>query len=334
MSFSVSSTASLISEIPPTANEINSPDLNFSINNRINRTIPESDEEETVVTIKSNDYGGCSNGEDCCSRKTTITTVVDIEDMSRKASPNGGGCIDTADDEPIQSTSGLCSTNFNCNGASRKTCQTLLNQYNYERNDELEPLEFPEEVDDHQTMRHTVLLILLLCAMFVGLALSIWTLVMEGMSGIYIELVFLDGFLNFGQSLIVLGCFITNTVDLFLPFAKYWRKIWYGANTLNLPDWSNVSAETKQICEQFKTYHLEVCRKTIANDKRWRIKIYKKVFYGSAFVDWLLLVGLAKDRIEAAQYAGHLIDGRVLRHINNVYHFHDKNLLYTFCSRL
>jgi hypothetical protein len=67
---------------------------------------------------------------------------------------------------------------------------------------------------------------------------------------------------------------------------------------------------------------------------RWRIKVYKKVFYGDDFINWLIEVGLARDRTEATQYARHLIDGRVLRHINNVYHFYDKNLLYTFCGRL
>lgn len=97
-------------------------------------------------------------------------------------------------------------------------------------------MEFPENTDEYQTMRHTVLLIMLLCSMFVGLALSIWTLVMELMSGIYVELSFLDAFLNFGQSLIVLACFITDTGELLQPFAKYWRKIWYGANILLLPD--------------------------------------------------------------------------------------------------
>lgn len=157
---------------------------------------------------------------------------------------------------------------------------------------------------------------------------------MEGMSGVYVELSFLDAFLNFGQSLIVLACFITDTGALAPVVIKYFRKIWYGANILILPDWNTLSSETKQICDQFTTYHLDRCRQAIAKDKRWRIKVYKKVFYGTVFVDWLIEVGLAKDRTEAAQYGRHLVDGRVLRHINNVYNFHDKNLLYTFCSRL
>lgn len=67
---------------------------------------------------------------------------------------------------------------------------------------------------------------------------------------------------------------------------------------------------------------------------RWRIRVYRKVFYGSEFVSWLIEVGLSKDRMEAVHYARHLVDGRVLRHINNVYHFEDKQLLYNFCSRI
>jgi len=62
--------------------------------------------------------------------------------------------------------------------------------------------------------------------MFVGLAVSIWTLVMEGMSGIYLELSFLDAFLNFGQGLIVLAVFISDTGELLMPLIKFWRKIW------------------------------------------------------------------------------------------------------------
>lgn len=62
--------------------------------------------------------------------------------------------------------------------------------------------------------------------------------------------------------------------------------------------------------------------------------MYKKVFYGSTFVDWLIEVGLARDRLDAVKYGRRLVDGRILRHINNVHHFNDKKLLYTFCSRL
>ncbi|XP_011879389.1 PREDICTED: integral membrane protein GPR155 [Vollenhovia emeryi] len=61
--------------------------------------------------------------------------------------------------------------------------------------------------DDPQILRHLVLLILLLCSMFIGLSISIGTLIMEQLTGIYAELAFLDVALNFGQSLIAFAIF-------------------------------------------------------------------------------------------------------------------------------
>lgn len=101
-----------------------------------------------------------------------------------------------------------------------------------------------------------------------GLALSIWTLVMEQMSGIYIELSFLDATLNFGQSIIVFAIFGIDTKEILLPLLKYWRKLWYGANKLTLPTRDELSIETKHICDQFLTHHLEKCKADIAEDKR------------------------------------------------------------------
>lgn len=91
---------------------------------------------------------------------------------------------------------------------------------------------------------------------------------MEQISGIYIELSFLDATLNFGQSLIVFAIFGLNIKEISLPVLKFWRKMWYGANTLNLPAWQELSSETKHICDQFVTHHLHNCRTSIATDKR------------------------------------------------------------------
>ena len=90
---------------------------------------------------------------------------------------------------------------------------------------------------------------------------------MEGLSGIYVELSFLDGFLNFGQSLIVLACFISDTGELFIPINNFWRKIWFGATILKLVNFDDLNVETKHTCEQFQTHHLEKA-KLIAQDKR------------------------------------------------------------------
>ncbi|XP_058458341.1 integral membrane protein GPR155 [Malaya genurostris] len=293
---------------------------------RRRHSLTSSDDE----ILRANDKIGCdgTNSNGCCTSRNTVRSVVDIEDLIIQQSVNN------IESEESIADNGMCSSQFNCPSSSKQQCQSLIDRYREHASDGLEPLELDNDADEHQTLKHMVLLILLLCSMFVGLALSVWTLIMEGMSGIYVELTFLDAFLNFGQSIIVLAVFITDTGELLLPLMKFWRKIWYGANMLQLPIWSDISSETRLICDQFTTHHLDKCRKAIAKDKRWRIKTYKKVFYGNVFVDWLLELGLAKDRSDATHYARRLVDGRVLRHINNVYHFHDRNLLYTFCDRL
>lgn len=88
------------------------------------------------------------------------------------------------------------------------------------------------------------------------------------MTGIYIELAFLDATLNFGQSLIVFAIFGLDTKELLIPLLKVWSKLWYGANSLNLPPVDQLSFETKHVCDQFITHHLDNCKKAIAKDTR------------------------------------------------------------------
>ncbi len=68
------------------------------------------------------------------------------------------------------------------------------------------------------------------------------------------------------------------------------------------------------------------------NNYRRRLKTYRSVFVGSDLVNWLIMVGLARDRLEAERYGRHLVDGRVIKHIKNEYHFHDQPYFYTFLN--
>jgi Domain found in Dishevelled, Egl-10, and Pleckstrin (DEP) len=296
--------------------------VNFTINNVRRRRSLSSDESDHDNKA-TNCTGNAKNG-DCCSAAQNVTPsrVIDIEDLIAVA----GNSQDTGN--------GLCSTQFGCPTSSREACQSLVQRYQEDSHNTLEPIEYDDNADSYQVLQHTVLLILLLCSMFVSFALTMWILIMEGISGIYIELKFLEAFLNFGQSIIVLACFISDTGELFARFILFASKVWYGADALKTPAWDDLPDETKHVCDQFATYHLEGCRKAIAKDKRWRIKVYKKVFYGTQFVEYLMEVGLARDRIEAVKYGKRLIDGRIMRHINKCHHFADKKLLYTFCNRL
>ncbi|KAF7286570.1 hypothetical protein GWI33_004610 [Rhynchophorus ferrugineus] len=270
--------------------------------------------------------------EGCCEEKDLISPVVDIEDLiSDKTSLISRKPIVTDDSGVVDDgTSEQCSTKFGCNGPQRQSCRAVVGQYQEPIDEDLEPIEEEPESHDPQILRHTVLLILLLCSMFVGLALSVWTLVMEQISGIYIELSFLDAILNFGQSIIVFVIFGLDVKEVVLPIIKFWRKLWYGANTLTLPVWDELGPDTKHICDQFVSHHLNSCKNAIASDRRWRLTIYKDVFTGNQFIDWLIDLGLARDRVEAVNYGRHLLEGKVIKHINGVYHFYDRNLLYTF----
>lgn len=87
---------------------------------------------------------------------------------------NGAGTATTnnGNDEDIADDGGdvpnrFCSLQFNCDGVSRQNCQSLIQNYQSMTSIGLEPIEYPENIDEHQTMRHIVLLILLLCSMFV-----------------------------------------------------------------------------------------------------------------------------------------------------------------------
>lgn len=155
---------------------------------------------------------------------------------------------------------------------------------------------------------------------------------MEGMSGIYIELSFLEAFLNFGQPILVSICFIMDTDEFWTKITKYWRKLYPFARTRNeQPEISGAdNSKTRNICDQFVRHHLENCKNTIGSDRFAHSKLYKEAFYGTTFVNWLITVGLATDRRDAIYYANFLIDGGILHHINDVKNFYDRDIIYFF----
>ncbi|CAK9828560.1 Integral membrane protein GPR155 [Anthophora retusa] len=187
------------------------------------------------------------------------------------------------------------------------------------------------ENNDPQSLRHLVFVILLLCSMFIGLSISIGTLIMEQLTGVYAELAFLDVALNFGQSLIAFAIF---GLDAGLGKLGCWlRKMcrkWRAEKELQLPTEDALSPEVKAIRDQFNRCHLAECRARIAICRRRLLKVYKGVFTGIDLVNWLLEVGIAQNREEAVQYGRNLLESRVLQHIDGTQHFYDQSLLYTF----
>ena len=153
---------------------------------------------------------------------------------------------------------------------------------------------------------------------------------MEQKSGLYLELVFLDGFLNFGQGLFAFALFGLNAPYIFMPMTRWYRKLVYGAESLILPQWEDLDSETKTQCQTFLKHHIERCMETILKDVQCRLTTHHAVFRGAELVDWLLEVGLVKDRNEGVVYGKHLVRGRVIRHIDNYLDFYDDCFVYTF----
>ena len=98
---------------------------------------------------------------------------------------------------------------------------------------------------------------------------------MDDLSGIYLELVFLDGFLNVGQGLFAFALFGFDADYLTLPIRRRFRKWFYGEDCLNLPPWDELEAETKTQCQQFLRHHIENCMAAVLSDVKYRLITYR-----------------------------------------------------------
>lgn len=65
------------------------------------------------------------------------------------------------------SRDGFCPSRFGCEGPKKESCQGVVRQYQQQIDDDLDLIEEEPESHEPQILRHTVLLILLLCSMFV-----------------------------------------------------------------------------------------------------------------------------------------------------------------------
>ncbi len=56
--------------------------------------------------------------------------------------------------------------------------------------------------------------------------------------------------------------------------------------------------------------------------------MYQDVFTGGELIDWLLDVGLIKERSEGVLYGRKLLEGSVIEHVTNKHHFLDMTYFY------
>ncbi|KAJ0178353.1 hypothetical protein K1T71_006176 [Dendrolimus kikuchii] len=181
-----------------------------------------------------------------------------------------------------------------------------------------------------QLFKHTVLIIVYSLTMFIGLTYTTWRMMLKDESGVFVEIEFLDIAANYGQALVMFILFGLDPDEVIIPSIRYLKSKWHGTDVVILPAIEDLSFETKHVCDQFITHHLDRCKEAIAKDTRWRMRTYRGVFRGSCLVRWLIGCGLAKDEREAVAYGRHLLDGRLIAHVNDAHHFTNSPLLYTF----
>nr|XP_032520391.1 integral membrane protein GPR155 isoform X1 [Danaus plexippus plexippus] len=267
----------------------------------------------TITTTPSpnrNSNGNCCSNDPNCGNGI-LTNSADIEDIVH----NDREC--------------LCPSSENQCNPDGTTCPYLNQLERAAGSLGLLPLE-QTRGRGGQMLKHTVLIIAYSLMMFLGLTYTTWKIMRKNQAGVFIEIEFLDTTASNGQALIMFILFGLDPEEIIIPAIRFFKKKWHGEDTVVLPHIDDLSFETKHVCDQFITHHLDRCKEAIAKDTRWRMRTYRNVFRGSCLVRWLMECGLASDEHEAVQYARHLLDGRLIQHVHNKHHFTNSPLLYMF----
>uniref|UniRef100_A0A8C6V3V8 G protein-coupled receptor 155 n=1 Tax=Naja naja TaxID=35670 RepID=A0A8C6V3V8_NAJNA len=186
------------------------------------------------------------------------------------------------------------------------------------------------QTGDQQLARHVLLCLLLIVGLFANLSSCLWWLFNQEPGRLYVELQFFCAVFNFGQGFISFGMFGLDKHLIILPFKRRLEFLW-GARTVEQRE-SSVPEEIRMTCQQFVSYHRDMCVRSIVQDRRCGTKTVTGVFFGCDLVNWLLEVGLALDRGEAVVYGERLVKGGIIQHITNDFEFRDERLYYHFTA--
>ncbi|XP_063069463.1 lysosomal cholesterol signaling protein [Engraulis encrasicolus] len=246
------------------------------------------------------------------------------EEPSRPAEDGNRGC-QTCDRAPPQQPMPdmIVSTNMidSLQGVCDSRCEStrcMLAQEEERRRD-----------SDTQLGRHTLLCLLLLVSLLANLSSCIWWLFHREPGRLYLELQFFCVILNYGQGFISFGLFGLDKHLIILPFKQRIARLWGGRGGSADPS-PGLPEEIRLTCTQFMRYHQEQCIQDIVQRKRCGEHSVASTFLGSDLVEWLMRVGLARDRGEALLYGSRLHEGGVLQHITHNYCFQDEELHYHF----
>uniref|UniRef100_A0A8C7KFL7 G protein-coupled receptor 155 n=1 Tax=Oncorhynchus kisutch TaxID=8019 RepID=A0A8C7KFL7_ONCKI len=184
-------------------------------------------------------------------------------------------------------------------------------------------------------MYHVVHFSFPLSHVFQNLSSCLWWLFNQDPGRLYLELQFFCAVANYGQGFISFGIFGLDRHLIILPFKKRLVSLWQGRESEEEPP-SVVPEEIRLTCTQFVRYHKDQCVQDIVPIRRCegdRAQT-QATFLGSDLVDWLVRVGLTRDRREAQLYGAQLQQGGILQHLTHQFGFKDDTLLhYRFTER-
>uniref|UniRef100_A0A8C7MW63 G protein-coupled receptor 155 n=1 Tax=Oncorhynchus kisutch TaxID=8019 RepID=A0A8C7MW63_ONCKI len=168
---------------------------------------------------------------------------------------------------------------------------------------------------------------------FQNLSSCLWWLFNQDPGRLYLELQFFCAVANYGQGFISFGIFGLDRHLIILPFKKRLVSLWQGRESEEEPP-SVVPEEIRLTCTQFVRYHKDQCVQDIVPIRRCEGDRTQATFLGSDLVDWLVRVGLTRDRREAQLYGAQLQQGGILQHLTHQFGFKDDTLLhYRFTER-
>lgn len=302
---------------------------------------PDTQGESGSMSPQRN-YQACASSLNNCSSTVSIEDIVPFPPLNEDAKSvmSDGSCTEDHDlvggsnTIPIDERTCLLSK---CNTQERLACRQRLRRYAVDIQSAAEtPQEEggggPREAlqEEYQSTHHLLLLLLLSVSMFVGLFLCLWKIFTDQVSGIYVEIEFLDSVFNYGQAFLVFTIFGFDTRLVFSPVMRRIRRWLYGAEIVHLPKPWELDDQTQTTCKQFLNFHVNTCRTQICSDRRFRFRRYENVFTGVEMCDWLIGAGLAGDQAEAVAYGRHLLLGRVIAHVTGDHHFQCSPFFYRF----
>ncbi|XP_075238651.1 integral membrane protein GPR155 homolog anchor [Lycorma delicatula] len=194
--------------------------------------------------------------------------------------------------------------------------------------------QYGEYEERPQLTQIMVLLFFLACSMFTSIAVCLWRLVMDDVTGVYIELLFVELSFNKGQILLVFLMFGLDISSLLEELTRRVKIMWQrGHHVQQLLRWDELPPETKQFCEKFCSENLNQCHHDIAMNYWWVSKDYRHCFTGRDLITWLITNNLVQDRAEGIYICNQLLSGHIVKQLNNAQVFcDDPALLYCFSS--